>query len=119
MKEINPIYRQGDVLIEPIAAIPVTAKKQRPSRSVILAHGEVTGHHHKLEIGDPADWWKEGEISPTLEKPATLAGELFVSLPQGGKVTHDEHATIKLPAGTYRIIRQREYHPAAIRNVAD
>ena len=118
-KNINQHYRQGDVLIERIAEIPTTAEKQNKSSRIILAHGEVTGHHHALEIPDPADWWKQGEISTGNEKPARLAGELFVSLPAGGVVTHQEHAEIALPAGHYRIIRQREYSPEAIRNVAD
>ena len=112
-------YRQGDVLIERISNIPGSAKKQKRSSRVILAHGEMTGHHHMLETSDPADWWKEGEISTANSKPSTLAGELFVSLPAGGVVTHQEHAKIKLPTGTYRITRQREYSPEAIRNVAD
>jgi hypothetical protein len=84
-----------------------------------LAHGEITGHHHALEMSDPADWWKDGKIPATNEKPKTLAGELFVSLPSGGAVTHPEHSEIKLPVGNYRITRQREYSPGAIRNVAD
>src|SRR5262245_37554454 len=113
-------YRQGDVLIERIDSIPSTAKKQKRSRKVILAHGEVTGHHHALEVEDPADWWKgEQEISAANEKPSTLAGELFVSVPNGGVVTHQEHSRIDLPAGNYRISRQREYSPEEIRNVAD
>ena len=112
-------YRQGDVLIERISTIPATAKKQKRSNRVILAHGEVTGHHHTLETRDPADWWKEGEISTGNQKPSTLAGELFVTLPVGGVVTHQEHAKVELPAGNYRITRQREYSPEAIRNVAD
>jgi hypothetical protein len=112
-------YRQGDVLIERIAIIPTTAVKQNKSTCIILARGEVTGHHHALETVDPADWWKEGEISATTEKPTTLAGELFVSLPSGGVVTHQEHSKIELPIGNYRITRQREYSPEAVRNVAD
>ncbi len=112
-------YRQGDVLIERIDTIPTTANKQPRSSRIILAHGEATGHHHALETTDPADWWKEGVISTANEKPSTLAGELFVSLPVGGVVTHQEHSEIKLPAGQYRIIRQREYAPEAIHNVAD
>ena len=115
----NQHYRQGDVLIERIATIPTAAEKQSKSTRIILAHGEVTGHHHALETIDPADWWKAGEISTANEKPTTLAGELFVSLPVGGVVTHQEHAEIILPAGNYRITRQREYTPEAIRNVAD
>ena len=112
-------YRQGDVLIERIAGIPDTAVKQNKSTLIILAHGEATGHHHALETVEPADWWKEGEISTGNQKPATLASELFVSLPNGGGVTHQEHAAINLPAGNFRIIRQREYAPEALRNVAD
>lgn len=116
----NKHYRQGDVLIEQIESIPTSARKQKRAKVVILAHGEITGHHHALELDDPADWWKgEQEIAPTLEKPNTLAGELFLALPKGGVVTHPEHGTIKLPEGKYRVTRQREYSPEEIRNVAD
>jgi hypothetical protein len=119
MKNNKTHYRQGDVLIEAIAAIPANAKKQNGSKAVILAHGEVTGHHHQLETKDPADWWKEGEIATTNAKPSTLVGEIFLALPQGGMVTHQEHSTIELPAGNYRVVRQREYSPEEIRNVQD
>lgn len=112
-------YRQGDVLIERVAEIPSTAQKQEMSRRVILAHGEVTGHHHVLETDDPADWWKQGEISTANQTPTTLAGELFVSLPKTASVTHPEHATIELPPGNYRVTRQREYAPGAVRRVCD
>jgi hypothetical protein len=112
-------FRQGDVLIERVAKIPNTAVKQHISARIILAHGEVTGHHHALETVVPVDWWKAGEISNANQKPTTLAGELFVALPSGGAVTHQEHSEITLPAGHYRIIRQREYSPEAIRNVED
>lgn len=112
-------YRQGDVLIERIQKIPTAAMPQHKSARIILAHGEVTGHHHALEVADPADWWKAGEIPATKQKPTTLAGELFVALPSGGVVTHEEHFAIRLPVGNYRITRQREYSPEAIRSVED
>ena len=112
-------YRQGDVLLERIARIPATAAPQKPSPHIILAHGEATGHHHALETIDPADWWRAGETPTANQQPFTFTGELFVSLPAGGVVTHPEHAAITLPAGDYRITRQREYSPEAIRNVAD
>ncbi len=112
-------YRQGDVLIERIVRIPATAVPQKPSTRIILAQGEATGHHHALDTVDPADWWKAGEASTANRRPPTLAGALFVALPAGGVVTHQEHSEIKLPAGNYRITRQREYSPKAIRNVAD
>ena len=112
-------YRQGDVLIERIAKIPTAAVKQKKSGSIVLAHGTATGHHHTLETKSPVKWFKQGEIPSTSAKPSTLAGEVYVSLPAGGVVTHQEHAKIKLPKGDYRVTRQREYSPEAIRNVAD
>ena len=112
-------YRQGDVLIERITGIPAKAIQQQKSKRIVLAHGEVTGHHHTLVTCDPADWWKQGEIPATNEKPSTLAGELFISLPHGGAVTHQEHSKIELPKGKYRITRQREYSPERIRTVTD
>lgn len=104
-------YRQGDVLIERIASIPTTAIKQKRSRRIILAHGEVTGHHHALETGDPADWWKS--------EAAGVDAEQFVELQNGGILSHQEHAKIVLPPGNYRVTRQREYSPQELRNVQD
>jgi hypothetical protein len=112
-------YRQGDVLIERVPSIPAKAEAQKKSRKIILAHGEVTGHHHALETRDPADWWKDGDISTANSRPSTLVGEIYVSLPKGGVVKHQEHSKVELPAGNYRVTRQREYSPEAIRNVMD
>lgn len=103
-------YRQGDVLIERIEEIPQTAAKQRSGKKILLAHGEVTGHHHALEAEDPADWWKvEG----------SQLDEQFVVVRSRALVTHEEHGTIELPKGKYRVTRQREYTPQEIRRVQD
>ena len=95
-------YRQGDVWIELIddsSAILDQSKKQ-----VTLALGEATGHHHTLHC----------------DKPIRFdAGLTCVELKTPGRLTHQEHATIVLPPGRYRVLRQREYSPEAIRNVAD
>ena len=104
------MYRQGDVLIEAVAVVPKSAKKQKRSARIVLALGEATGHHHTVEASDPADWWKNGE---------GLTEETFFKLHRSAIVTHQEHATIELPAGTYRVSRQREYSPEAIRRVMD
>lgn len=104
MKKLK--YRQGDVLIERVASIPKDAVKQKPKGRIILALGEATGHHHSVGIDD-ADWWKQGD------------GTQFLQVEEEAAVTHQEHATITLPPGKYRVIRQREYSPEAIRNVAD
>ena len=100
-------FRQGDVLIEQIAKLPKGLFKQKGQNGrAILALREVTGHHHSVHI-DSADWWKND------------TGEQFLSVTDLAEVTHQEHDTITLPKGDYRIRRQREYTPEAIRNVAD
>lgn len=106
MKSKSKIYRQGDVLIERIDSIPTEAKKQKRQK-IILAHGEATGHHHAIAATDPADWWKQED------------GSQFIDARGVSTVTHQEHAPISLPTGKYRVTRQREYSPEAIRNVAD
>lgn len=101
------IYRQGDVLIERVRHISKELTKQVPiGGRIILAHGEATGHHHSVDA-HKADWWKDA------------AGEQFVTVHEPTEVVHQEHAPIALPPGRYRVRRQREYSPEAIRNVAD
>lgn len=106
MKPTKKLYRQGDVLIERISKIPKSAKQQTPEGRIILAHGEATGHHHSIDA-EAADWWKED------------GGDQFIDVKTQSSVVHQEHAPIALPPGNYRVRRQREYSPEAIRNVAD
>lgn len=98
--------RQGDVLIERVDAKLTGHKKV--GKSVVLAHGEATGHHHLLEC--------EESIISRQDNPD---GSFYLRFASDATVTHQEHARIALPKGTYRISRQREYHPQAVRNVAD
>lgn len=102
MKNTNQ-FRQGDVLIERVSKLPTTATKQKGR--VILAHGEVTGHAHEIDL-DAAEAWKDGE-------------QLYVKVKKNVPVTHQEHDPIPRFPGVDKITRQREYSPEAIRNVAD
>lgn len=104
------MYRQGDVLIIPIAAMsqnlePVAREKGR----VVLAHGEVTGHAHAIKDRRAA----------LFSDPKLAAIFLHVSGDAPVALEHDEHSTITIPPGDYQVIRQREYSPEEIRNVAD
>jgi hypothetical protein len=112
----SKLFRQGDVLIERISEIPASAQKQPQTNRIILAQGEATGHHHCLVLPDPADWWKTDE---TKLSTTGLAGEIYFCLAAPAEITHQEHAKIALAPGKYRVTRQREYAPEAIRNVAD
>ncbi len=108
--------RQGDLLFEEVDAIPASAKKQTPVNGrIILALGEATGHHHSITVSqrDPADWWKEDDA-------ADMGGDQFVTSHKSVTVEHEEHGAVALPPNkTIRVRRQREYSPAALRNVCD
>lgn len=98
-------YRQGDVLIESVDSIPTAAVAEKGR--VILAHGEATGHAHEI---------KSRRYAKLL---TTTADERFLRLAKTAMLEHQEHAPIRLPAGQYHIVLQREYSPEEIRNVAD
>lgn len=103
----KPLFRQGDVCLERIAHLPPGLSKQKPIEGrIILARGEVTGHHHSLDI-DAADWWKSD------------TGEQFVTVTERTPVEHQEHKPISLAKGVYKIIQQQEYTPQNVRSVAD
>lgn len=105
-------YRHGDILIRRIESVPsdaVAAKKD--ARGLVLAEGEVTGHHHR--VNDVT----AGELFVSPEQASELRMWLHLDAP--ADLTHEEHATITLPAGDYEVIRQVEYTPEELRQVAD
>jgi hypothetical protein len=97
-------YRHGDVLLEEASALPKVCEKLPHT---ILAHGEVTGHCHRIKEPDAADLY------------ATSDGLFLHVRARAASVVHEEHAAIALPAGCYRVWRQREYSPKEIRVVRD
>src|SRR5215467_2720856 len=101
------LWRQGDVFITRVESIPDAARASRLPHG-ILAHGELTGHSHRLDDSRSA---------------ALFAGagrDLFLDVsPGGARVVHEEHGAIVLPVGLYRVWRQREYTPQDIRVVRD
>lgn len=113
-KMIKGQFRQGDVLIEKIGAVKLE-KVMKPKGPVILANGEVTGHMHAVR-----DTRAVKHFAPIGEEEAGgLAQPMLLVIGQATEVTHQEHSTIELPPGNFRVSRQKEYAPEAIRNVAD
>jgi hypothetical protein len=105
------MFRQGDVLIVPIpeTAVAATAlaagpQERRGETPMILALGESTGHAHAV-VGAGCLYPAPSEAEPA-----------FLHLPRGGRVVHEEHGTIPLPEGWFRVVRQREYEPGALRS---
>lgn len=89
------MYRQGDLLIVPHESSISSNAKLVPDGVVQL--GEATGHAHVLKDGKVyRDSWGAASV---LESD----GE--------ARLVHEEHETITLPEGTYRVLRQREFQP--------
>lgn len=78
--------------------------KRKKFDEAILARGEVTGHFHKAE-GSGVAFYDDG----TLEAP------------HGATVTHQEHAPLTVPPGTYdrSIVREYDHFAEEVRSVAD
>jgi hypothetical protein len=103
------MYRQGDVLIIPIKSMPCQLDVvSRESGRIVLAHGEVTGHAHVIT-----------SERATLFRDPKLAAIFMCVKDSSVTLEHDEHDTIVIPPGSYCVVRQREYSPQAIRDVAD
>src|SRR5262245_45903403 len=112
MKNTQTQYRQGDVLIERIAEIPVKTTRRIPG--AILAQGEATGHHHAIDNAEAVELYEDSSGRDTQ------AGSVrFMRLTRESVLKHQEHAPIALPPGNYKVTRQREYTPEAVRRVAD
>lgn len=105
-------YRQGDILLIRVAKAPRNAKNvNRENGKLILAHGEVTGHHHAFDV----------DVTNVELVTAEQANELFLMVhgTAPAPLTHQEHATIDIEPGVYEVRRQREYSPAGLVNVSD
>jgi hypothetical protein len=76
---------------------------------MILAEGEVTGHVHEVKGG--AELFRADDVREMEES--------FLRVLSEATVEHAEHATITLPPGEYRVLRQRQYAPEGSSLVGD
>lgn len=111
MKKKDPI-RQGDVMLVPFEMVPDRFKGDgkpvaRVGGRVILAEGEVTGHHHAISDADVALAITEMDLMWTEVGPS------------GASLVHEEHGTLAVAPGRHAVIRQVEYAPGELRRVAD
>ena len=91
----------------PVGKLPMGCKPEALGSRIVLAHGEVTGHAHAIHDLDNVDVMvsPDGGVYLRVKAPSTLR--------------HEEHAAVILTRGNYRVVRQVEYSPQEIRNVAD
>lgn len=90
------IYRHGDLLITP-TKINKKAKQVKHNGAFVLAEGETTGHRHVITAERPVDM-----------KVSTLMDVIYLTLSAPAKVTHEEHKTLTVPAGDYKVIHEQE-----------
>ena len=102
---MKKMYRQGDLLFVAVdeSEIPADAKEVRDG---IIARGESTGHMHTLRPDDTA-------------MLLMFDNKQFIRNESIGFIDHQEHGTIKLPAGNWSVTRQQEYTPDGWNTVAD
>jgi hypothetical protein len=106
-------FRQGDVFLRRVEELPDGVRPvEREGGRIVLAHGEVTGHAHAI-LAPTAQLYAHEDVG------SGGAPRRYLGLPEPVALQHEEHRTIQLPAGTYEVVRQREYQPEANVFVAD
>jgi hypothetical protein len=95
------VIRHGDIMLVKAEG---ARGQMKSGKRLVLAEGEVTGHAHVLE----GDLEFDQATEPT-----------FVVVRGKATLTHQEHATVEVPAGTWQVVRQREHWGGEVRTVAD
>ena len=92
------IYRHGDVLIKQIDKLPENLKQLK---SLTIAEGEATGHHHTI----------------VCDKPNMVLvyqddnGIKYIQALEDCQITHQEHKTIEIKKGMYITTIEKEFNP--------
>ncbi|MGI8809521.1 MAG: hypothetical protein ACR2KK_17110 [Acidimicrobiales bacterium] len=92
-------YRQGDVLLQRVPGVPDKASQAWCPPGARCWPSESSP-------GTPTS-----SRAPTANSSNATRRRRFVTLPAEGVLTHEEQAPIAVPAGTYEVVRQREYRP--------
>lgn len=85
--------RHGDVHMIKVKTLPKDVTRLDRKE---LAYGEVTGHAHRIDVGELFE---------------SKNGELYLKVDTLTKVSHEEHKTITLDPGVYRVGIKRQYNP--------
>lgn len=112
------LFFQGDVCIEKVddAEPSGEAIAPRADGAVVLAEGEVTGHAHAF-LGGGVVMFRDDALARDVPSELYI-GHIKIDALKA-ELRHQEHDTICLERGTYRIRRQREFHAGLARVVSD
>jgi hypothetical protein len=99
-KVVQNQARQGDVFVMRIQSLPANAMpKPSDPRGVVLAEGEVTGHHHRIKKSGVCLLRADGVAYDLM----TIADGII------GRLVHEEHSEIPFAAGVFEVRVQREH----------
>jgi hypothetical protein len=111
------LFFQGDVCIERVPDADPSGKTiPDKNGAVILAEGEATGHHHAF-FGTGVTMFRDDSLARDVPQELYI-GHIKITTPTA-ELKHQEHDSITLKKGTYRIRRQREWDAGMARTVAD
>ena len=101
------VFRQGDVLLVQVKALPKeSAISKREDGQIILAFGEVTGHAHRIAEPAKAKLW-------------SAQAERYLQVLETTSLAHEEHSAVELAPGIYQVAIQTDYTPQELRRVTD
>ena len=114
---MTEIFAQGDLLLERVADVVPSGSVEENAEGapLVLAEGEESGHRHA--VCERVTMFRDDELARDIPEGLYI-GHLQVASPSA-RLTHDEHAPITLPRGTYRVRRQRELGPRDARVLPD
>ena len=106
---MSGVYAQGDILIERVDDVPVgnPVKRCLDGESLVIAEGEAAGHKHR--IFGHVTMYRDDALARAVPQ-GLYVGHLRIDSATAC-LDHEEHASIILPQGTYRVRRQRELEP--------
>jgi hypothetical protein len=111
------LLAQGDILLEPIAEIPISGVIINPDKTgaITIAEGEGSGHRHIFQNG--VTMFRDDGLARDIETGLYI-GHINVT-EDAAILEHDEHNPITVPKGSYRVRRQREMDPKDAAIVSD
>lgn len=96
------MIRHGDVILRKVDLIPNGAESLKDRKE--LAYGEVTGHAHRLDVGELFE---------------TKDGKLYCRIGKQANLSHEEHKTLVIEPGEYEVVIKRQYTPEGWQKVVD
>lgn len=89
-------YRHGDLFFSSIKKIE--GEEIKHDGKFVLAYGEHSGHKHVITA-----------TKGTVRIFKDLTGQYCIDVSDEAEMTHEEHKTITIKKGTYKINNEREY----------